>query len=101
MSEDYRDLVGCYIFRNALILFGTVTSYGLDGSQQCKIFLFSTESIPTVGPTQRPMQWAQGDPLSGIMQMGHEANHSLLSSTMVKNGGAASSLTLVSSWHSA
>jgi hypothetical protein len=34
-------------------------------SRQCKIFLFSTASRPTLGPTQPPIQWVTGGDFPG------------------------------------
>jgi hypothetical protein len=62
-------------------------------SRQCKIFLFSAASRPTLGPTQ---------PLShGIKWQGCEADHSPPFSVEIKEDGAVPPLPPMSSWHSA
>jgi hypothetical protein len=60
---------------------------GLD-SRQSNIFLFSTASGPTLGPTQTHIKWVQGAILLEVKQVGREADHSPPSSAEVKNGGA-------------
>jgi hypothetical protein len=62
-------------------------------SRQCKIFLFTTASRPTLGPTQPPSL--------GVKWQGCEAEHSPPSSGEVKKGAAIPSLPHTSSWHSA
>jgi hypothetical protein len=47
------------------------------------IFLYSTSSIPALGPTQPPMKWVPGA-LSLEVKAGHEADHSPPSSAEVK-----------------
>jgi hypothetical protein len=70
-------------------------------SLQCKIFLFSTVSRPTLGPTQPPIQWVWWSLSLGIKRQGREADHSPPSSAEVKKGGATLPLPHMSSWHSA
>jgi hypothetical protein len=55
-----------------------------------KIFLFSVTSIPTLGPTQSPIQWVSGggDVSLEVKRLGHEADHSPPTSAQVKYGGA-------------
>jgi hypothetical protein len=57
-------------------------------SQRVKIFLFSTASRPTLGPTQSPIQWVPKARSPGVMWPGREADHSHPSSSEAKNGGA-------------
>jgi hypothetical protein len=66
-----------------------------------KIFLFSTASIPALGPTQLPVQWVPGAVSQGVMWLEHEADHSLPSSAGMKNGGAIPPLSHLSSLHCA
>jgi hypothetical protein len=47
-------------------------------------FLFSTSSIPAPGSTQPPIQWVPGAHSTGVKQLGHEADHSPLTSAKVK-----------------
>jgi hypothetical protein len=67
-------------------------------SQQGKIFLFSTVSRPTLGPTHPPIQWVLGALSLGVKQQGLEAEHSPPSSAEVKKGGAIPPLRHMSSW---
>jgi hypothetical protein len=84
---------------------------GLDGPGSIpvsgKIFLFSTASRPTLGPTQPLIQWATGALSPGIKRQGREPDHSPPSTAKVMNGGyIAPSLhmfsrhtgTILSSW---
>jgi hypothetical protein len=48
-------------------------------------FLYAITSRLALKPTHSPLQWAPGVLLSGIDLQGHEADHSLPSSTKVKN----------------
>jgi hypothetical protein len=57
-------------------------------SRQCKIFLFSTASRPTLEPTQPPIQWVPGALSLGVKQQGHQADHLPPSSAKVMEGGA-------------
>jgi hypothetical protein len=70
-------------------------------SQQCKIFLSSTVSRLTLGPTQPPIQWLPGALSPWIKWQGRDANLSPPSSADVKKGGAIPPLPHMSSWHSA
>jgi hypothetical protein len=38
-------------------------------------FLFTTASIPAVGPTQPPIQWVPGALYLGVKRPGREAGH--------------------------
>jgi hypothetical protein len=48
------------------------------------IFLFTTASRMSPGPTQSPIQWVPGVPSLGVKRSGREANHSSPSSAEVK-----------------
>jgi hypothetical protein len=50
-----------------------------------EIFLYSTASMPDLGPTQPPIQWVPGALSSGVKQPGREADHSTPTSANVKN----------------
>jgi hypothetical protein len=52
------------------------------------MFLFTIASKPALGPTQPPILWVAGALSLGLKRLGREANHSLLSSAEIKNGGA-------------
>ena len=41
-----------------------------------KVSLVSKRSIPTLGPTQFPTQWATRAPLPDVKRLGREADHS-------------------------
>jgi hypothetical protein len=77
---------------------GTETGYGLDcwGSipGRGKIFFFSI-NIQT-GSDVHPASYPKG-----IQQPGHEADNSPPTSAKIKNGGAISPFSHMSSWHSA
>jgi hypothetical protein len=83
-----------------------VTVFALDGQDlnpgRAKIFLFSTLSIPALGPTQPHIQWVPGAGFLGVKQPGREADHSLSppSNAEIKNSGAIPLLSRMSSWHS-
>jgi hypothetical protein len=70
---------------------GIAAGYGLDdrgvGSSspgRIKNFLFSTSSIPALGPTQRPIQWVPGAFSPGVKRPRREADYSHPSSAEVK-----------------
>jgi hypothetical protein len=62
--------------------------FGLDYWQGKQIFLHSTASTPGLGPTEPPIQWVSGAFPPWVKQPGREADHTLLSSAEVENGGA-------------
>jgi hypothetical protein len=70
-------------------------------SRQCKIFLFSTASRPTLGPTHPPIQWVSGTLSPGVKRQRREADHSPASSAEVKKVAAIPSLPHMSSWRGA
>jgi hypothetical protein len=72
-----------------------------DSRQGQEIFLYSTASGPTLGPTQSLMQCVPGAFSPGLKRQGREADHSPPSSAEVKNGGAIPPLPHTSSWHGA
>jgi hypothetical protein len=49
---------------------------GFDSRQGEKIFLFSMESSPALGPTQSPIQWVPAALSQGVKRQGREADHS-------------------------
>jgi hypothetical protein len=55
-----------------------------ESGQGLGIFLFTTVSIPALGPTQPPIQWVPGAPSLGIKRPRREADHSLPSSAEIK-----------------
>jgi hypothetical protein len=69
-------------------------------SQQCKIFLLSTASRSTLGPTQPPIQWVSRALSAGVKRQGREADNSPPSNAKAKKSGAISPLLHMSSWHS-
>jgi hypothetical protein len=50
-----------------------------------EISFFCITSVPTMGPTQPPIQWVSGLFLLGVKQQGHKACDPLLSSAKVKD----------------
>jgi hypothetical protein len=54
-------------------------------SQQCKIFLSSTASKPTLGSTHPPIQWVPVDLFPEVMQQRREADHVPPSCAETKN----------------
>jgi hypothetical protein len=83
---------------------GLALDYGLDGRwfesrQKLGIFLFTTVSRPTLGPTQPPIQWIPGALSLGVKRPGREANHSPPSSAEVKNAWSCTSTS--PSWRGA
>jgi hypothetical protein len=81
----------------------SATHYELEGrgSVPCKrkISLFSTASIPALGPTLLPIQFVLEDPIQGVKQPRCDTDYSHSYSAEVKNDGAP--LPYTSSWHSA
>jgi hypothetical protein len=63
-------------------------------------FSFSTASRPALGPTQLPTPWVLGALSPGVKRQDREVDHSPLSNTEVKNGGAIPPLSHMSSWDS-
>jgi hypothetical protein len=55
--------------------------------RRSKIFLFSIISRPMLGPTQLHIQRVLGAVSLGVKRLGHEVDHSPLSSAQVKYGG--------------
>jgi hypothetical protein len=58
---------------------------GFDSRRRLGILLFTTASIPALGPTQPPIQWVPGALSLGIMWPAREVDHSPPSSAEVKN----------------
>jgi hypothetical protein len=54
---------------------GIAMGYRFD-SLQCKIFLFSTASRPTLGPSQILIKWVPPAFSPGVKRQGREADHS-------------------------
>jgi hypothetical protein len=97
-------IVMCMVWsRNSSVVIAT--RYGLDGPDlipsKGKIFLFSTAYRPILGPTQPPIQWVRGALSHGVNRQGREADQLPPSSAEVKNDGAISPLSPMSSWNSA
>jgi hypothetical protein len=71
---------------------GIATVYGLEGRNlipgRVKIFLFSTASRPSLGPTQPPIHWVPGVLFPEVKWSRREADHSPPSTAEDKNGGA-------------
>jgi hypothetical protein len=67
-------------------------SYEMDGwgsiPGRSKIFLYSTASTPTLGPTQPAIKWVPRHLSRGVKRQGRETDLSPPSSAEVKNGGA-------------
>jgi hypothetical protein len=70
-TRIYRQLRSLFLSRNSDVL--RAGRPGFD-SRQCKIFLFSTASTPTLGPTQSPIQWASGAFSLEAKRAGREAD---------------------------
>jgi hypothetical protein len=70
----------------------TVTGYEMESGVrflgQVRDFSLSTASRSALGPTQPPTLGVQGAISPGVKRPGHEAQHSPLPSTEVKNGVA-------------
>jgi hypothetical protein len=81
------------------------TGYGLQGRGSipgtARSFFYSTASRPTLGPTQPPLQWVQGNLSPGVNRLGRETDHSPPSSAEVNNGGTIPPLPHTSSWRGA
>jgi hypothetical protein len=59
------------------------------------IFLFTTASRTSLGPTQPPIQWVPGALSLGVKRPGQEAEHSPLPSAEIKNAWSYTSTTPV------
>jgi hypothetical protein len=59
-------------------------SSGFDSRRGLGIFLFTTASTTSLGPTQPPIQWVPEALSLGVKRLGHEADHSPPSSAEVK-----------------
>jgi hypothetical protein len=70
-------------------------------SRQCKIFLFSTKSRSTLGPTQPPIQKVPGALSPRVKWQRREAEHSTPFSVEVKKSGGIPPLPPMASWHNA
>jgi hypothetical protein len=57
---------------------------GFDFWRGLGIFVFTTASRTTLGPTQPPIQWVPGALSLGVKRQGREADHSPLSSAEVE-----------------
>jgi hypothetical protein len=62
----------------------TIRVLGFESRRGLGIFLFTTASRTTVGPTQPPIQWVPGALSLGVKRSGREADHSPPSSAEVK-----------------
>jgi hypothetical protein len=60
--------------------------------------VFSTESRPTLGPSEPRIRWVLITPSQKIKRQEHKADHSPPSSAEVKNGGDISPFPHTSSW---
>jgi hypothetical protein len=85
-----------------------VTNYLLDDREigvrvlvGSRIFLFSTSSRPSLGPTQLPIQWVPGTLSSWIKRPEHEADHSPPTCAEVKETWSIHPLLHAPSWRSA
>jgi hypothetical protein len=70
-------------------------------SRQGKIFLFSTQFTPVLGPTQPPIQWVPGALSSGVMRARPEDDHSPPTNAEVKKTWLYTSTLHVPYWRSA
>jgi hypothetical protein len=61
-----------------------VITFITGAGQGLGIFLFTTESRPTLGPTHPPIQGVSGSLFLGVKRQGREADHSSPSSAEVK-----------------
>jgi hypothetical protein len=58
---------------------------GFDSRKVKHIFFYSTESRPSLGPTQPPIQWVLGALSPGVMWPGRDDEHLPATSSEVKN----------------
>jgi hypothetical protein len=72
-----------------------------DSRQGMRIFLLCIVPSPALDPTQPHIQWAPEFLSPGLMRPGHEADHSSLSRSEVKNAWCCTSTPSTSSWHDA
>jgi hypothetical protein len=63
----------------------TIEVLGFYSRRGLGIFLLTTASRTALGPTQLPIQWVTGALSLGVKRLGHEADHSLLSTGKMKN----------------
>jgi hypothetical protein len=75
------------------------TGNRMDGTgsipESVNFFLFSTESRPTLGPTQPPIQWVPETLSRGVRWQGREDDLPSPSNVEVKKGGAVPLLPYV------
>jgi hypothetical protein len=74
---------------------------GFNSWQGQDIYLYSTASRPTLGPTQPPIQCVLGALSLGLKRPKREADRSHPSSDDANNSEAIPPLSKMSSWHSA
>jgi hypothetical protein len=78
LNENKHQIV--YNFTINFIEVSIARSYGLDGwgsiPSRGKIFLSSTASRPTLGPTQPPIIWVPETISLGVNRPGRKADHS-------------------------
>jgi hypothetical protein len=88
-TANDHPLISCNGYRDSSV--GIVLSCGLETGVRlpaaAKVFTFSTESRPALGPNQPPIQW-----VPAVKRPDREADNSLPSSAEVKNGEAVSPL---------
>jgi hypothetical protein len=63
--------------------------------------IFSMSSIPALGSTQPPIQWAPGAVSPGLKRPGREADHSPPTSARSRKYGSVPPLPQMPSWRSA
>jgi hypothetical protein len=84
---------------------GIAIGYGLDGQgsipSRARLFPSPQLSDEVWGPPSFLSSGYWGEISPGVKQQGHEADHSLLSSSEVKKGGVIPPFLHMSSWHSA
>lgn len=92
--------MGCPISHLAYYDWTTVWAIEEPGfvSMQEQVAFFTIKPIPTVDPTQSPIQWVPGLFSFGIMGPEREADYSPLSSSEDKNTGDIPQFPHKSSW---